>query len=75
MWVPIVTKGAANSHHNQARTFSKVFPRGEPREGDPENRMCQGPEARKQKVFFLKGRCFVVQAGGERRLKDTGRTP
>lgn len=36
----LVSVGAANSHHNKARTFSKVSLRGEIREGDRENRMC-----------------------------------
>lgn len=55
--------GAANSHRNQARTSIKVFPRGELREGDQENGICQGPETRKQKVF-LKHRCFVGASWG-----------
>lgn len=60
----LVSVGAANSHHNKARTFSKVSLRGEIREGDRENRMCQDPGPESGKYFLLKGRWFVGQAGG-----------
>lgn len=49
---PLESVGAANSHRNQARSSIEVFPLGEPREGDQEDRICQSPEARKQKVCF-----------------------
>lgn len=49
---PLASVGAFNSHRNQARTSIEVFPRGEPREGDQDDGICQGPKARKQKVCF-----------------------
>lgn len=41
-----------DSHHSKARTFSRVFLRGESGEGDPENRMCQGPGQEAERVIL-----------------------